>query len=48
MSTTQVTLNRVAITGMGISCGSGQNLKEVWDNILIGKSGISLIEQKNT
>lgn len=41
-------LNRVAITGMGISCGLGQNLKEVWDNILIGKSGISKIEIHDT
>lgn len=41
-------LNRVAITGMGITCGLGHNLKDVWANILIGKSGISTIEQLNT
>lgn len=39
---------RVAITGMGITCGLGHNLKEVWGNILEGKPGISHIEQINT
>jgi len=38
-------MKRVAITGMGITCGLGHNLKEVWGNILEGKPGISLIEQ---
>jgi len=39
---------RVAITGMGITCGLGLNLKEVWANILEGKPGVSHIEQLNT
>jgi len=39
------TLRRVAITGMGITCGVGQNLNEVWGNIKDGKSGISKVEQ---
>jgi 3-oxoacyl-[acyl-carrier-protein] synthase II len=41
-------VNRVAITGIGIICGVGQNKKEVWQNILDGKSGINLIEQFDT
>jgi 3-oxoacyl-[acyl-carrier-protein] synthase II len=41
-------VNRVAITGIGIICGVGQNKKEVWQNILDGKSGISLIDQFDT
>lgn len=41
-------MKRVAITGMGIACGLGHNLKEVWANVLEGKPGISLIEQINT
>jgi len=41
-------VNRVAITGIGIICGVGQNKKEVWKNILEGKSGISNIEQFDT
>ncbi len=41
-------LKRVAITGLGISCGLGQNLKEVWANAIEGKPGVSLIEQLNT
>ena len=35
---------RVAITGMDTICGLGHNLKEVWNGLLEGKSGISLIE----
>jgi 3-oxoacyl-[acyl-carrier-protein] synthase II len=41
-------MRRVAITGMGIACGLGQNLKEVWGNAMEGKPGISHIEQINT
>ncbi len=37
-------LNRVAITGLGIICGNGNNLKEAWKSIIAGKSGISKIE----
>jgi 3-oxoacyl-[acyl-carrier-protein] synthase II len=38
---------RVAITGMGAICGLGHTLPEVWNNIIAGKSGISMIEQMN-
>ncbi len=48
MTNTTSTKKRVAITGMGITCGLGHNLKEVWNNIVEGKPGISLIEQINT
>jgi len=41
-------LNRVAVTGMGAICGLGNSLKEVWENALAGKSGISKIERVNT
>ncbi len=40
-------MNRVAITGMGIICGTGHDLKSVWENITAGKSGISTLEQNN-
>ncbi|MCP4913467.1 MAG: beta-ketoacyl-ACP synthase II [Oligoflexia bacterium] len=36
--------NQVAITGLGIVCGLGKNLKEVWNNAIEGKPGISKIE----
>lgn len=38
-------MNRVAITGMGIICGVGQDLKTVWENIKAGKSGVTTLEQ---
>ncbi|MBP5295828.1 MAG: beta-ketoacyl-ACP synthase II, partial [Bacteriovoracaceae bacterium] len=38
-------LHRVAITGMGAICGLGNSLTEIWQNVMAGKSGISLIEQ---
>lgn len=41
-------MKRVAITGMGITCGLGHNLSEVWGNAVEGKPGISLIEQLDT
>ncbi|MBT5094170.1 MAG: beta-ketoacyl-ACP synthase II, partial [Halobacteriovoraceae bacterium] len=41
-------MNRVAITGMGIICGNGHTLPEVWENITAGKSGISRVEQIDT
>jgi 3-oxoacyl-[acyl-carrier-protein] synthase II len=37
-------LNRVAITGLGIVCGNGNNLQDTWKSIIDGKSGISKIE----
>lgn len=40
--------NRVAITGMGVTCGLGHNLNEVWTHLVQGKSGVSLIEQIDT
>ncbi len=41
-------LHRVAVTGMGAICGLGNNLDEVWKNALLGKSGISTLENQNT
>ena len=41
-------MKRVAITGIGITCGLGHNLKEVWGNAIEGKPGVSLIETINT
>ncbi len=39
-----MTLNRVAITGMGAICGLGHSLKEIWPKLVAGESGISTIE----
>lgn len=41
-------LNRVAVTGMGAICGLGNSLDEVWKNALLGKSGITTLENQNT
>ena len=41
-------INRVAITGIGTICGLGHSTKEVWENALAGKSGISAIERQTT
>lgn len=41
-------LNRVAITGMGAICGLGNTLDEVWNNAILGKSGVSTIQRQNT
>lgn len=41
-------LHRVAVTGMGAICGLGNNLDEVWKNALLGKSGISTLENQKT
>ncbi|MCM2351161.1 MAG: beta-ketoacyl-ACP synthase II [Bacteriovoracaceae bacterium] len=41
-------LHRVAVTGMGAICGLGHTLDEVWKNALLGKSGISTLENQNT
>ncbi len=35
---------RVAITGMGIVSPVGNSITEVWSNLLLGKSGVALIE----
>lgn len=37
-------LQRVAITGISAMCGLGNNLDEVWNSLIQGKSGISSIE----
>ncbi len=42
------TIQRVAITGMGMINGLGHSLNEVWANALEGKSGVSLIDSFNT
>lgn len=39
---------RVVITGLGMVSPVGLNVKASWDNILAGKSGISLIEHFDT
>ncbi len=44
----QKTIQRVAITGMGMINGLGHNLTDVWANAIEGKSGVSLIEQIDT
>lgn len=41
-------LNRVAVTGIGAICGLGNSLEEVWNNALLGKSGVSSIERYKT
>ena len=35
---------RVVITGMGVMTSLGQDLDSFWDNLMVGKSGISMIE----
>lgn len=35
---------RIVITGMGLICSLGQTKEEFWNNILIGKSGISKLD----
>ncbi len=39
--------NRVAITGMGAVCGLGNDLGQIWNGLIEGRSGISLIEGPN-
>ncbi len=39
--------NRVAVTGVGIICGLGNDLNSVWNGIVEGKSGITAIENSN-
>lgn len=36
---------RVAITGLGIVCPLGNDVKSTWENLLAGQSGISTIKQ---
>lgn len=44
MSKKSTSSGKVAITGLGIVCGLGKNLEEVWGNALEGKSGVSKVE----
>jgi 3-oxoacyl-[acyl-carrier-protein] synthase II len=39
---------KVAVTGLGVICSSGKNLKEVWKNILDGKPAVTTVERMNT
>jgi len=43
-----VSKRRVVITGMGIVSPVGLDLKESWDNILAGKSGVTAIDEFDT
>ena len=36
--------HRVVITGMGVVTSLGKDLETFWDNLMNGKSGVSLIE----
>jgi 3-oxoacyl-[acyl-carrier-protein] synthase II len=38
-------MQRVAVTGIGAICGLGNNLSEVWNGLVNGKSGISKFEE---
>lgn len=37
-------MKRVAVTGISAICGTGNDLNEVWSNLVAGKSGISEIQ----
>jgi 3-oxoacyl-[acyl-carrier-protein] synthase II len=39
---------RVVVTGMGILCPTGNNVKEAWENAAAGKTGIAKIERFDT
>jgi len=39
---------RVVITGMGVICPIGQNIKEYWENLAAGKSGVRPITRFDT
>ena len=39
---------KVAVTGVGLVCGLGDNLEAVWKRLIEGQSGISSIEQIDT
>jgi len=43
-----VSKRRVVITGLGIVSPVGLNLKESWDNIVAGTSGVALIDEFDT
>jgi 3-oxoacyl-[acyl-carrier-protein] synthase II len=36
---------RVVVTGVGLICGVGNTVPEVWSNLLAGKSGVARITQ---
>ncbi|HLE10459.1 MAG: beta-ketoacyl-[acyl-carrier-protein] synthase II [Bdellovibrionales bacterium RIFOXYD12_FULL_39_22] len=39
---------RVAVTGMGAICGLGHTLPEIWQKLISGQSGVSILENINT
>jgi 3-oxoacyl-[acyl-carrier-protein] synthase II len=39
---------RVVITGLGLICGVGNNSREVWSNVVAGKSGVAQITSFDT
>ena len=39
---------RVVVTGLGVICPLGNTIKETWENILAGKSGIKNIDSFDT
>ncbi|MCK4834781.1 MAG: beta-ketoacyl-ACP synthase II, partial [Gammaproteobacteria bacterium] len=39
---------RVVVTGLGIVSPVGNNLKQTWDNIIAGKSGVISIDKFDT
>jgi 3-oxoacyl-[acyl-carrier-protein] synthase II len=39
---------RVVVTGIGLICGVGNTAPEVWDNLLLGKSGMAPIQAFDT
>lgn len=43
-----MTKRRVVVTGLGMISPLGNNVQENWDNLLAGKSGISLIDHFDT
>ncbi len=43
-----MTKRRVVVTGMGMLTPVGLNVKESWQNIIAGKSGVGLIEEFDT
>lgn len=40
--------HRVAVTGIGAICGLGNSVREIWENALAGKSGVSTIDRIST
>lgn len=37
----------VAVTGLGALCGLGNNVSDIWNNAVAGKSGVSVLENFN-